>query len=672
MLDFGRELVSDLRFSTSHEWLVTNGIGGYACGTISGVLTRRYHGLLVAALQPPAARTLLLTKLDEVATYRDRAYDLYANRWADDEVSPGGFVHLERFYLEGTTPVWTYALADALLEKRVWMEPGSNTTYVHYHLPRAGAPVTLVLRALVNRRDHHQSTRSRVGAPALSIEPVRRGLCIKAGAGSPSLFLLGADARVTLRYEWHLDFYLSVEAYRGIDPLDDNLYAGFFKVTLQPGDSAAIVASTEESASLDGTAAYHTRQQHEDDLLRRAAGRLDTAPPEVHHLVIAADQFVVDRPLAQAGGEGTMQEVHGQSVIAGYPWFGDWGRDTMISLPGLTLATGREEVAARILRTFAHYVDRGMLPNRFPDVGQEPEYNTADATLWYLEAIRAYYHATHDGKLVHELWPVLQDIVEWHLRGTRYGIQVDQEDGLLRAGEEGVQLTWMDAKVDDWVVTPRIGKPVEINALWYNALRVMAGLAEALGEEPGSYEEMAAHAARGFERFWNYARGCCYDVIDGPEGDDPALRPNQLLAVSLPHTALAPDRRRAVVDTCARHLLTSHGLRSLAPNEPGYIGHYGGGRRTRDAAYHQGTVWGWLIGPFVRAHQRVYGDREAARSYLYPLLRQLRSHGVGSLSEIFDGDAPFTPRGCFAQAWTVAEVLAAWQETMGPEAKGDG
>ncbi|MBN1661676.1 MAG: glycogen debranching enzyme family protein [Anaerolineae bacterium] len=670
MLDFERDLGSDLHFSASREWLVTNGIGGYACGTLSGVLTRHYHGLLVAALQPPVGRTLLLTKLDETAIYRDQAYDLYANRWAEDEIAPRGFVHLERFHLDGTTPVWTYAMSDALLEKRVWMQPGSNTTYVHYHLPRAGAPVTLTLRVIVNHRDHHQSTRSCAGMPTLSVEPVRRGLRIRAGAGTPPLFLLSADARATLRHEWRPNFYLSLEAYRGIDPLDDNLYAGFFETTLQPGGSATIVASTDESPALDGTAAYRARQEHENDLRRRAVRLLDTAPSDMDHLVLAADQFIVDRPLPPVAGKGRPQVVRGQSVIAGYPWFGDWGRDTMISLPGLTLATGRAEVAGSILRTFAHHVDQGMLPNRFPDAGQAPEYNTVDATLWYFEAIRAYYQATGDQDLVRELLPVLREIIAWHLRGTRYGIGVDTDDGLLRAGEEGVQLTWMDAKVDDWVVTPRIGKPVEINALWYNALRIMAALEEIVGQAPGTYECMAARVLLGFQRFWNHARGYCYDVIDGPGGADPALRPNQLLAVSLPHSALAPDRQRAVVDACARHLLASHGLRSLAPAEEGYIGHYGGDRRTRDAAYHQGTVWGWLIGPFVRAHLRVYGQPQAARSFLYPLLRQLRSHGVGTLSEIFDGDAPFTPRGCFAQAWTVAEVLAAWQATIDAEVTG--
>ena len=313
-----------------------------------------------------------------------------------------------------------------------------------------------------------------------------------------------------------------------------------------------------------------------------------------------------------------------------------------------------------------------MLPNRFPDEGEVPEYNTVDATLWYFEAIRAYHEATKDDALLRDLYPALREIVEWHLQGTRFQIQVDPADGLLYSGEQGVQLTWMDAKVGDWVVTPRQGKAVEINALWYNALRIMADFSSRLGEPSEPYSDQAGRAAASFTRFWNEEAGHCYDVIDGPGGDDPALRPNQLFAVCLFHSPLPEVQQRAVVDACARHLLTSHGLRSLdpgrhqglAPHDPAYVGHYGGSRRQRDAAYHQGTVWGWLIGPFVRAHLRVYRDPATARSFLQPLLHQLESHGLGSLSEVFDGDPPFTPRGCIAQAWTVAEVLRVWKETV--------
>jgi predicted glycogen debranching enzyme len=651
MIDFGREICSDPVTAERREWLVTNGIGGYASGTVAGVLTRRYHGLLVAALQPPVGRTLLLTKLDEIATYAGQPYPLFANRWAQGDVEPCGFHHLQRFHLEGAIPVWTFACADALLEKRVWMETGANTTYIRYHLARASGPVDLHLKAIVNHRDHHANTRA--GERDLDVDPIDHGLRVIAPDSDVALNLRSDSAQATLDPVWYRGYHLALEAYRGLNPVDDNLYAGCFRATLQPGDSVTLVASTSPDPALDGAAALAERRSYEEALLAQSG--MDDAPASIRHLVLAADQFVVRRPLPDDAG--------GRSVIAGYHWFSDWGRDTMIALPGLALTTGRADVAARILRTFTHFVDRGMLPNRFPDRGESPEYNTVDATLWFFEAIRATHAATDDDDLLRDLFPVLQEIVDWHVRGTRYGIGVDPADGLLRAGEPGVQLTWMDAKVDDWVVTPRTGKPVEINALWYNALRCMADFAHRLGKSPDRYEELADQARAGFDRFWNDAAGHCYDVLNGPSGDDPALRPNQLFAVSLPHSPLTPEQQRAVVDTCARHLLTAHGLRSLAPHDPAYIGRYGGGRHQRDAAYHQGTVWGWLIGPFVTAHLRVHRDPARARSFLAPLLHQLVSHGAGSLSEIFDGDPPFTPRGCIAQAWTVAEVLRAWRET---------
>jgi predicted glycogen debranching enzyme len=356
-----------------------------------------------------------------------------------------------------------------------------------------------------------------------------------------------------------------------------------------------------------------------------------------------------------------------QTILAGYPWFGDWGRDTMIALPGLCLVTGRPGIARNILRTYARFVSEGMLPNRFPGAGAGPEYNTADATLWYFQAVHEYFDATGDIELLRELYPVLAGIVEVHVRGTRYNIHVDSADGLLYAGETGVQLTWMDAKVGDRVVTPRIGKPVEINALWLNAATSMAQFSRALGHAPERYAGLAQRARTGFERFWNPGRNFCFDVIDGPGGNggngdnDAALRPNQIFAVSLPESPLTAERQRAVVDVCARELLTSFGLRSLGRAEPGYQGCYGGSVEKRDAAYHQGTAWGWLLGPFALAHLRVYGNAETAMSFLQPMLQHIEAAGLGTASEIFDGDEPFTPRGCIAQAWTVGETLRAWR-----------
>jgi len=330
----------------------------------------------------------------------------------------------------------------------------------------------------------------------------------------------------------------------------------------------------------------------------------------------------------------------------------------MIALPGLTLARGRTGVAAAILRAFAPYVDGGMLPNVFPDGGAAPEYNTVDAALWYVEAARATVAVSGDLALARELFPVLQSIVAHYTAGTRYGIRAG-DDGLISAGEAGVQLTWMDAKVGDWVITPRIGKPVEINALWYAALKTVAGFAHELGADPLPYDAAAAHARASFERFWNPARGCCFDVLDGPDGDDAALRPNQLFAVALAPELLAPDRARAVVDTCARELYTPVGLRTLAPGDAGYVGHYGGDQTARDSAYHQGTVWPWLLGAFVRAHLNVYHDAAAARTFLAPLTDALGGYAIGTLGEIFEGDAPHQPCGTVAQAWSVAEFITA-------------
>ena len=657
-LDWGREICGHLETAESREWLCANGIGGFASGTVAGVVMRRYHGLLVAALKPPLGRTLLVAKVEESIEYGSLKRLLFSNRWADGTVDPKGYHEIERFRLEGTTPVWTFACADALLEKRVWMEQGANTTYVHYSLLRAAGPVTLEVKVLVNYRDYHGSTRGE--GWQMGVEPVPGGLRVVAFKGARPFVLLAEGAEVFPAHAWHYGFRLACEEERGLDSREDHLHAGTFRATLRHGGAMTLVLSADEAASLDGEQALGRRRRHEEKLLsrwRRAYPAARQAPAWVQHLVLAADQFVVRRPLEE--------DPDGMSVIAGYHWFGDWGRDTMISLPGLAISTGRPELAERVLTTFARFVDQGMLPNRFPDAGEAPEYNTVDATLWYVEAIRAYHAATGDDAILKTLFPILEGIVGWHRKGTRYGIAEDPADGLIRSGEPGVQLTWMDAKVGNWVVTPRTGKAVEINALWYNALRAMADFASRLGRPASPWDALAARVREGFGRFWNEASGYCYDVVDGPHGDDDALRPNQIFAVSLPESPLSPERQRTIVDTCARYLLTSYGLRSLVPGHPQYQGRYAGGPRERDGAYHQGTVWGWLLGPFALAHLRVFGDREAAQIFLQPLAHHLADYGVGSIAEIFDGDAPFIPRGSIAQAWSVSETLRAWQEIAG-------
>ncbi|GIK66930.1 MAG: glycogen debranching protein [Chloroflexota bacterium] len=649
MIDLDRSICCDFQAASTREWVITNGIGGYGMGTVAGVLTRRYHGLLIAALNPPLARTLLLTKLDETAIYDAHTYRLYCNEWQPDDIENYGVLYLERFRLEGSIPVWTYTLADAQLEKRVWMQHGTNTTYIRYTMTRASMNLRLSAKALVNYRDHHANT---VGADTqLNVTRIADGIRIDGpSVGQP--FYIRADGGNFIPDEnWYLNFYHAIEAYRGQVEYDDNMYAGVFDVVLQPAESFTIVASTNPDASLDGAKALTDRLTRDRELLT-SSGWQD-APMEIRQLILAADQFIVNRPAPH--------DPDGKTVIAGYPWFEDWGRDTMISLAGLTLTTRRPAIARSILRTFGGLVSQGMLPNRFTELGVEPEYNTVDATLWYFEAIRAYYEATQDRSFLVEIFPVLQSIIEWHQKGTRYHIHLDPHDGLIYAGETGVQLTWMDAKVDEWVVTPRIGKSIEINALWYNALLFMARIASLLGESSDHYHLMAEKAAQGLKKFWNPRTGYCFDVLDGPSGHEHHLRPNQLIALALPDCPFPPEQQKSIVDTCARQLYTPHGLRSLSPNAPDYVGVYGGDLRSRDAAYHQGTAWGWLMGPFILAHLRVYQDPALAKSYLWPFLCEINQQGLGTLSEIADGNAPFTPRGCMAQAWSVAQALLAWE-----------
>jgi predicted glycogen debranching enzyme len=661
-VDFGREICGVLDVAEQREWLVTNGIGGFASGTVSGNLTRRYHGLLVAAQHPPVGRMQLVAKVDETVRYDALDYALATNRWASGAIEPRGYVHIESFRLDGTTPVWRFAIGDALLEKRVWMRQGENTTYVQYTMLRGSQSMELDLRIFINYRDFHSNTHA--GNWRMKIDAVKNGLQITAFDGAIPFYLLSAGAKVEPRHDWSRDYFLPLEKYRGLDDREDYLLAAAFRPVLQRNQSVTIIFSTNASTALDGEVARAQNAKRESDLLAQWSSAdvtaASVAPAWVRQLILAADQFVVKRDVPN-----DPDDSDGKSIIAGYHWFGDWGRDTMIALPGLTLATGRAGIAKKILESFARYIDGGMLPNNFPDARGRPEYNTVDAALWFFEAVRQYFAATQDIETLAKLFPVMSQMIDAHMAGTRYHIHVDQADGLLYAGEPGVQLTWMDAKVADWVVTPRMGKPVEINALWFNALETMTSLAPAANKSPEPFTKLAERVKQSFSKFWNDRAGYCYDVLDAPGiGNDAALRPNQIFAVSLPQSPLPAKQQKAVVDICARRLVTSYGLRSLAQTEPGYQGHYGGNIRERDGAYHQGTVWGWLLGPFVLAHLRVYADRDAALSFLEPLGKQIHSHGLGTLSEIFDGEPPFTPRGCIAQAWTVAEVLRAWRATV--------
>jgi predicted glycogen debranching enzyme len=646
-LRLGRDICGQFDLALEREWLVTNGIGGFAAGTVALANTRRYHGLLVAALKPPVARTVLVAALDVVARYAGQTCGLSTNEYHGGAISPDGYRQVESFELVGGIPTWRFAVADARITRRSWMAHGANTTYVQYCLERASAPLSLDLAPLCTHRDYHAHSR---GGWMPGSRPVEGGVEVEAWPGAPKYRVLAATATFHPAAEWYWNFRHRAETERGLDDGEDLFCPGRFTLDLAPGESVTLVCTTEETPA-PAAQALAAERERAGTLLAALPG---TAPDSVRQLALAADQFVVSRGQSSADG---------QTVIAGYPWFTDWGRDTMIALPGLTTAVGRPQIAARILRTFARHISDGMLPNRFPDGGEAPEYNTVDATLWYFQAVADYVKCTADLALAQELYPLLSDIVAWHQRGTRYQIHVDAADGLLYAGEPGVQLTWMDAKVGDWVVTPRIGKPVEINALWANALGVLADLAGQLGDATAArrYREFARMTAASFrDRFWFDAGGYLYDVIDGPDADT-SLRPNQIFAVSLPMILLDAARARQIVDICARELVTSAGLRSLAAGDPRFVGRYGGGQRERDGAYHQGAVWSWLLGPFALAHYRVYRDRAQALAWLVPLADHLSDACIGTVSEIFDGDAPFRPRGCFAQAWSVAELLRAWR-----------
>lgn len=654
----GRNICNDFKLATAHEWFVTNGIGGFASGTVCDTNTRRYHGLLMAAFTPPVARTLLVAALDVIVRYGSNQYRLLTHEFADGTVDPHGYLHLESFHLDDGMPIWRYAFADALIEKRVLMQPSKNTVYVNFSVLRASAALDMELTPLCTYRDYHSHND---GGWDMDVREISHGFEINVFPGAYSYWVTCTGATFTSDPAWYWHFKHRAESARGLDDSEDLFRPGRFTLRLTQGKQATVVLSAE-SSTLEDVAIVRT-QAHKQWIARVNNLSVD-APDWVQQLTLAADQFIVDR--YQDG-----QPV-GKTIIAGYPWFSDWGRDTMIALPGLTLATKRFDVAASILRTFAEHVSEGMLPNRFPDNTGNPEYNTVDATLWYFQAINQYMQCSNDLELVAELYSTLRDIIDWHQRGTRFGIKVDTRDGLLAAGVEGVQLTWMDAKVDDWVVTPRIGKAVEINALWYNALHIMATLATHFGTygQAGDYQYAASQVKTGFQRFWNEARDCLYDVIDGPEGKpgadgrnyDSRLRPNQLFAVSMPHSPLDMAQQKSIVDVCARELLTSHGMRSLARGEPGYVSHYQGSPLHRDGAYHQGTVWAWLIGPFVEAHYRVYKDKSIAATFLEPLALHSSTDCVGSISEIFDAEPPFAACGCLSQAWSVAELLRVWMK----------
>ncbi len=640
------------------EWIVTNGLGGYASSTLAGVTTRRYHGMLVAALENPLGRTVLFSHLDE---------------YLDDQAEPFGNSVAE-VRLEAGLPVWEFQVGDVRIEKRVVMPHKQNTVHITYRLVEGPERVTLRLEPSFHFRGYEDPVndpRFAPGAARYTLVAVDQSYVVSAAEDFPVIWLHVSDGehRYVADERTRSEVLFPVEQDRGYQFKGALWTPGRFEIFVERDRCATLIASAERQEIMlaltpDEVASY----EHE-----RRRRLVDAALPQCQdetgaELVLAADQFIItpkgrlqDATRAAAMGN----EV--RTVIAGYHWFTDWGRDTMISLEGLTLMTGRPREASFILRTFAHYVRDGLIPNMFPDGSNQGLYHTADATLWFFHAVEAYVRRTGDRTTLIHMLPTMLDIVAQHIAGTRFGIGVDPADGLLRQGADGYQLTWMDAKVDGWVVTPRRGKAVEINALWYNALKLLEGwLVDVRGDGAGDEMRLRAEQVhKSFnERFWNADRGFLYDVVDGDPEEEPLCRPNQILAISLDHPVLARDCWEQVIEAVRDRLLTPVGLRSLAPGETGYKARYFGDLRARDAAYHQGTVWGWLIGPFIDAWLKVHpNDRAGARELLDGCISALGEFGLGTIGEIFDAEAPYTPRGCIAQAWSIAEVLRCWVKT---------
>ncbi|HVG02159.1 MAG TPA: amylo-alpha-1,6-glucosidase [Nitrospira sp.] len=646
------------------EWLVTNGLGGYASATLLCAPTRRYHGIFVPDLPAPWGRTVMIPRLDEVVVIDGSSFMLSGVEYEDGRVQGDLPKMAGQFVREGQTPVWRCTFQGRSLQKRIIMPYGHNSVYVEYRLTE-GDPVQLHLRPFVTFRmldarledarcpafpltvlDGRYEMHLRDGAPSLK-------MCVRPHCGkfvADSLMICGVCYRV--------------DRDRGSEHIEDLSSPGYFAVELARDRSIAFVASSEPWELLEflPEAIFEAEGQRLRTLLElqdQGGGALE------NWLTLAADQFIVypgfrmeEQALARASGD------EARTVIAGYHWFTDWGRDTMISLEGLTLCTGRHKEARSILRTFAHYFKDGLLPNLFPEGKRQALYHTVDATLWYFHALDRYRRVTGDSETVLAFRPILMEVLEYHLKGTHFGIGMDPRDGLLHAGAEGYQLTWMDAKVDGWVVTPRRGKPVEIQALWYNALRCMAEWGALAGEPANHLEDAAEKARQSFNaRFWRQEGGCLFDVIDGEQGDDASFRPNQILAIALQHPILDEQRWLPVVDAVREKLLTPVGLRSLSREHPDYKPKYFGDLRARDAAYHQGTVWAWLIGPFIDAWLKVYKDASRAREMLRGFEAHLLEDGIGTVSEIFDAEPPYHPRGCIAQAWSVAEVLRVCRKT---------
>jgi predicted glycogen debranching enzyme len=665
----------DYQLLTEKEWLVTNGVGGYACGTLADAPTRVFHGCLIAALPNPLGRTMMLNHIIEELEFKDGkrvVLNAFFQQTGNETEVREAVLHLTRFSLDSGMPVWTYELNNVSLEKRLIMPHSQNTTYLSYRLTSGTGPLTLHLRPCVNMRAHEAPVNTPTGEYTFSVKNDLYELQRDNGLPALRLRLYGDCRAFSIDSKEIRDVTYEIERSRGYIWRGDLWSPGCFSVEVESRHWSTLVVSAESwdvVETLTPEQAWSAEQDRKRRLLTEAHPY--ACDESCRELIWAADQFIfrpVGRPEDNTRAQAAGDEI--RSVIAGYHWFTDWGRDTMISLEGLTIITGRHVEANYILRTFAHYIKDGLIPNLFPEGRTSGLYHTADATLWFFHALHRYYGATKDFHLLEYVLPRLLEIVGFHLRGTLFNIHVDPEDGLLVQGQDGYQLTWMDAKVDDWVVTPRRGKAVEINALWYNALKLLEGWLRDAGRA-GEADGIAKHANKARasfnKKFWNSERGFLFDVVEGENPQaDAYCRPNQIFSIALAHPVLAEERWEAVVNVVKDRLLTPVGLRSLAPGEPDYKPRYDGDVRWRDAAYHQGTVWAWLIGPFIDAWLRVHpNDFATARGFLDGLKTHLGQACVGSISEIFDADAPYNPRGCCAQAWSVAEVVRTFVKTAG-------
>jgi predicted glycogen debranching enzyme len=652
MFSLGHDVLTDLSALTAREWLVTNGIGGFASGTVSGVATRRYHGLLVAALSPPRGRHVLVSHVDERLVVGANATAL-SSRAFPDVVTPDGWTRVQGFSLD-PLPTWTLRVGDAVLERSVSMVRGKNATVLRYTLREGERSVLLGLRPFCAFRDFHGHAR---------VNPLARIHAEAAGEGRWTVRPYDGFTAVHLRApgvmnpspDWWRDFDHALERGRGLDAREDLFTPGEILVSLAPGETVCLAMSTEPLSDNEIDDAEDTER----------ARLLSLPPPSELDPVACALHVAVDAYRASVSDP--------PALLAGYPWFEDWGRDTLIAFTGAYLVTGRHADGRAVLAAFARYVDGGMVPNRFPDgAAGGADYNTVDAPLWLFYATRRYRDATGDEAFVREVMrPALEEIARSFRAGTRYGIRVG-DDGLLYAGEQGTQLTWMDAKVGDWVVTPRRGAPVEINALWHHALRLLAELAD----DPIAAAGYAAEADRAREvfnaRFWSPATGYLRDVVGGPTGDDDAVRPNALYALALPGELVPLTRCEAVLTRARSELLVPLAVRTLSPRDPSYRGRFEGDPWSRDGAYHQGTAWPFLLGAYTRARvvtaersgdaAAVEAARAEVRALLSPLSEALSSHGLGHLPEVYDGDAPHRAGGCFAQAWSDCEALRALVE----------